>query len=170
MRARAEAMTPSLEQLLDTDEKPKGIYLHPGQVVVAADASLVTTILGSCVAVCLWDEQSSIAGINHYLLPTNPLRGQQDARYGNTATEQLIDKMVARGAITARLTAKLVGGASIMTAFSARQKSIGDQNVEVARELLARFGIPVVAEQVGGVRGRKLLFHTGNGCAFSKEI
>lgn len=170
MSLPAETMTQSIEQLLTSEEKPKGIYLHPGQLVVTGETALVTTILGSCVAVCLWDAQSWIAGINHYLLPSNPLRGQQDARYGNTAIEQLVAQMTAKGAVTSRLTAKLVGGASIMTAFSARQKSIGEQNVEVARELLAKFGIPVIAEQIGGNRGRKLLFHTGNGCAYSKDI
>jgi chemotaxis protein CheD len=163
-------MSQSMDELLSPGVKPKGIYLYPGQLVVTTEASLVTTILGSCVAICLWDAQTWIGGINHYLLPANPLRGQMDARYGNTATEQLIAKMVAQGAVASRLTAKLVGGAAIMTAFSGRQKSIGEQNVEVARELLTKFGIPVVAEQVGGQRGRKLLFHTGNGCAYSKEI
>jgi chemotaxis protein CheD len=111
-----------------------------------------------------------LAGINHYLLPTNPLRGQMDARYGNTAIEQLIDQMVERGAAISRLSAKVVGGASVMAAFSGRTQSIGDLNVEVAHESLKKFAIPVVAEQVGGQRGRKLLFHTGNGCAYSKEI
>ena len=146
------------------------VYVHPGHLYVGRGDDRVTTILGSCIAICLWDAQSWIAGINHYLLPRNPLRGQADARYGDTATERLIADMVSRGAVISRLTAKLVGGAAVMTAFSARQKSIGEQNVEVARELLTKLGIPIVAEQAGGQRGRKLLFHTGNGCAYSKEI
>jgi chemotaxis protein CheD len=169
MRAAVESMA-QLDHMLGAGEKPAGIYLYPGQLVVPDGAALVTTILGSCIAVCLWDEQASVAGINHYLLPTNPLRGQLDLRYGNTATEQLIAQMISLGAATSRMTAKLVGGASVMSAFSARQKSIGEQNVEVAREQMAKHAIRIVAEQVGGQRGRKLLFHTGNGCAYSKEI
>jgi chemotaxis protein CheD len=164
------AVAETMDELLAAGEKPNGVYLYPGQLIVTKETSLVTTILGSCIAVCLWDVQSWIAGINHYLLPSNPLRGQFDARYGNTATEQLIEQMLSHGAAVSRLTAKLVGGAAVMTAFSARQKSIGEQNAEVAREVLTKFGIPIVAEQVGGQRGRKLLFHTGNGCAYSKEI
>jgi len=164
------ALAETMEELIAAGDKPQGVYLYPGQLIVTPEASLVTTILGSCIAICLWDAQSWIAGINHYLLPINPLRGTSDARYGNTATEQLVAQMVSRGAVASRLTAKIVGGAAVMTAFSARQKSIGEQNTEVARDVLAKFGIPIVAEQVGGQRGRKLLFHTGNGCAYSKEI
>jgi chemotaxis protein CheD len=164
------ALAESMDEIIGGGEKPKSVYLYPGALIATGDSTLVTTILGSCIAVCLWDPKARIAGINHYLLPANPLPGQSDARYGNTATEQLIDRMIALGASTSHLAAKLVGGASLMTAFSARRQSIGDQNVEIARELLKKFAIPVAAEQVGGVRGRKLLFHTGNGCAYSKEI
>jgi chemotaxis protein CheD len=164
-----ETLDKTMEQIINAADKPRSVYLYPGQLIVTGDVSLVTTILGSCVAVCLRDPKTMIAGINHYLLPANPLRGQSDLRYGNTAIEQLIDQMVSHGAATSRLAAKVVGGASVMTAFSAR-RSIGEQNVEVARELLKKFAIPVVAEQAGGQRGRKLLFHTGNGCAYSKEI
>jgi chemotaxis protein CheD len=160
----------TLDQIITAADKPQSVYLYPGQLVVAGDVRLVTTILGSCVAVCLWDPKTMLAGINHYLLPTNPLRGQMDARYGNTAIEQLIDQMVERGAAISRLSAKVVGGAAVMASFSGRRQSIGDLNVEVAHESLKKFAIPVVAEQVGGQRGRKLLFHTGNGCAYSKEI
>jgi chemotaxis protein CheD len=170
MTTLPETLDKAMDSIVVTGEKPPSVYLYPGQLVVTGDISLVTTILGSCVAVCLWDPKTMIAGINHYLLPKNPLRGQSDARYGNTAIETLIDQMVARGAATSRLAAKVVGGASVMTAFSGRRQSIGDMNIEVAHEALQKFSIPIVAEQVGGQRGRKLLFHTGNGCAYSKEI
>jgi chemotaxis protein CheD len=169
MTSFPETPDKTMDQIINAADKPQSVYLYPGQLVVTGDVRLVTTILGSCVAICLWDPKTMIAGINHYLLPTNPLRGQSDLRYGNTAIEQLIDVMVERGASTSRLAAKVVGGAAVMTAFTARH-SIGELNVEVAREFLKKFAIPVVAEQVGGQRGRKLLFHTGNGCAYSKEI
>lgn len=148
----------------------KAVYLYPGQMLVTGEPTLVKTILGSCIAICMWDAKSGVAGINHYLLPENPLRGQRDARYGNTAIEQLIDRMIAAGASLPRITAKLVGGASIITPFNSTRRSIGEQNIDLARELLKRFAIPVVAEQVGGQRGRKLLFDTGDGSTYSREI
>jgi chemotaxis protein CheD len=146
------------------------IYLYPGQVFTTAEPVLVSTILGSCISVCLWDEGASIAGINHYLLPIDPVRGHTDFRYGNTAIERLIDEVVTAGAVKKRLVAKLVGGASILGSASDGRVSIGDQNVAVARESLQKHGIATVAEQTGGQRGRKLVFHTGNGCAYSKDI
>jgi chemotaxis protein CheD len=147
------------------------IYLYPGQIFVSDEPALVSTILGSCVAVCLWDEVAGLAGINHYLLPSAPTRSvQSDLRYGRTATERLIETMTARGGAVDRMVAKVVGGASVLGAFTGARKSIGDTNIAVAREVLERHRITVVAEQTGGQRGRKLLFHTGNGCAYSKEI
>jgi chemotaxis protein CheD len=152
------------------DEALRTVYLYPGQLFTASEPLLVSTILGSCVAVCLWDADASLAGINHYLLPSDPVRGHSDLRYGNIAIERLINEMVSAGATKYRLTAKLVGGASILGKASGTRQSIGDQNVAVARQILEKHGIPINAEQTGGQRGRKLVFHTGNGCAYSKEI
>jgi len=151
-------------------EKLRTVYLHPGQVFTASQPLQVSTILGSCVAVCLWDDSTSVAGINHYLLPSDPVRGHTDLRYGNVSIERLIEEMLGAGASKARIVAKLAGGASMLGAGSSSRLSIGDQNVAVARELLQKHGFPIVAEHTGGQRGRKLIFHTGNGCAYSKEI
>jgi len=165
------ALNPMPDPAAIASEKLRTVYLYPGQVYTASQPILVSTILGSCIAICLWDDNARIAGINHYLLPSDPLRGKGgDLRYGNVAIERLIGEMVSAGAATVRMVAKVVGGASILGSSPSSRQSIGDQNAEVARQILQKHGIPITAEQVGGVRGRKLLFHTGNGCAFSKEI
>ncbi|HXH94212.1 MAG TPA: chemotaxis protein CheD [Thermoanaerobaculia bacterium] len=155
---------------IDEGDTMKRVYLYPGQIVTSGQPLMVSTILGSCVSICLWDPAANIGGINHYLLPNNPLTGQSDLRYGNTATERLIEALLGLGVKKQRIVAKIVGGASILTNFSDTRKSIGDQNVDIARTLLAKHGIDISGEQTGGTRGRKLLFHTGNGCVFSKEI
>jgi chemotaxis protein CheD len=155
---------------IDSSEKLRTVYLYPGQVVTASQPLLVSTILGSCIAVCLWDDTARIAGINHYLLPTDPLRGQSDLRYGNVAIDRMIGEIVSAGAATQRIVAKIVGGASILGSSPTSRQSIGDQNAAVARQILQKHGIVISAEQTGGPRGRKLLFHTGTGCAFTKEI
>jgi chemotaxis protein CheD len=151
------------------------VYLYPGQIVTSGQPLMVSTILGSCVSISMWDPVAGVGGINHYLLPFNPLSerstsGQTDLRYGNTAIERLIEELTGLGVKKQRIVAKIVGGASILTGFSGSRQSIGDQNVAVARQLLAKHGIEISAEQTGGTRGRKLLFHTGNGSVFSKEI
>jgi chemotaxis protein CheD len=145
------------------------VHLHPGQIYIASEPATVTTILGSCVAVCLWDPYARIAGINHFLLPSIPISPANDARYGNTAMQRLIDDIVARGASKPRLMAKIFGGANVMLAFVPK-KPIGTLNVEVAREVLGRNGIEIVAEQTGGRRGRKLHFDTATGAVRIKEL
>src|SRR5215467_8180889 len=80
------------------------VYLFPGQLFASAEPSMVTTILGSCVAVCLWDRETFVGGINHYLLATNPMRGRADARYGNTAMARLLEDVLERGASIRTLT------------------------------------------------------------------
>jgi chemotaxis protein CheD len=146
------------------------IYLHPGQLYAASEPKVISTILGSCVSVCLWDAEAEVAGINHFLLPLNPVRSANDPRYGNVAMEQLLNAMVRHGAAPDRMIAKLFGGASVVTAFSGSRQAIGDQNVEAARKALSDAGIRITGEQVGGRRGRKLLFHTCDGSAYLKEI
>ena len=125
----------------------------------------VTTILGSCVAVCLWDPAARVGGMNHYLLPYG-----KGPRYCNDAMEQLVEQMTGRGAFVARMVAKVFGGACVIPGFTGARKAIGTQNAEAAMKFLAAHEIPVRAEQTGGSRGRKLLFHTGSGQAYVKEI
>jgi chemotaxis protein CheD len=151
-------------------EPVRRLYLYPGQVFVTAEATVVTTILGSCIAVCLWDAKARVAGLNHFLLPNNPRRGHENARYGNTSIEELVQQMIAKGGSVSRLTARVIGGASMMRPLGDGRLSIGEQNSSVAHRTLSGLGIAVSAEQTGGLHGRKLLFHTGNGCAYSKEI
>ncbi|MEA2238356.1 MAG: chemotaxis protein CheD [Thermoanaerobaculia bacterium] len=151
-------------------EAMRRVYLYPGQIVTSGQPLMVSTILGSCVSISMWDPSTLIGGINHYLLPNNPVPGQSDLRYGNTAIERLIEQLAGLGVKKQRIVAKVIGGASVLTSFSGSRQSIGDQNVAVARQLLAKHGIEISAEQTGGTRGRKLLFHTGNGSVFSKEI
>ena len=146
------------------------VYLHPGQTYVTTDAAVVTTILGSCVAVCLWEPVARVAAINHFLLARNPMRGTEDARYGDTAMELLLTSALQRGAWAGRLVAKIFGGASVVPGFSSAARSIGAQNHDVALRTLEQYGVEVVADQTGGQRGRKLIFDTADGAAWVKEI
>lgn len=145
-------------------------YLHPGQLFVSADGYAVTTILGSCVAVCLWDPLSRIGGINHFLLPTFGGVGIASPRFGNIAIKELLDRLAELGSQKHNLLAKLFGGACVLEAFRHRQHHLGMKNIEVARELLQSESIPLVGHDVGGQRGRKLIFHTDDGAAWVKVL
>jgi chemotaxis protein CheD len=150
---------------MPAEEMPISVYLHPGQVYAASHAALVSTVLGSCVAVCLWDPVARVGGMNHFLLPMG-----KGPRYCSDAMTQLFEEMSSRGAFVARVVAKVFGGASVIEGFTGSRKAIGAQNVEAALKVLASHSTPVRAEQTGGRRGRKLLFNTGTGQAYVKDI
>jgi chemotaxis protein CheD len=140
----------------------KAVYLHPGQLFATAEPHAVTTILGSCVAVCLWDAQLGVGGMNHFLLPHFAGSRSTSARFGSVALELLLQKLVGLGARQAALRAKVFGGACVLEALRGSHP-LGDANVDVARRFLRRVEVPIVAEDVGGDQGRKLVFQTDDG-------
>jgi chemotaxis protein CheD len=146
------------------------VYLHPGHVFVSAAPTAVSTILGSCVAVCLYDPGRGIGGVNHYLLPHWAGAGCSSARFGNVAIRELVEGVLALGGVRERLEAKVFGGACVLEAFSQREVHLGDQNVGRAFDCLAQEGVTIASQATGGRRGRKLVFHTGDGSAWIKEI
>jgi chemotaxis protein CheD len=145
-------------------------YLHPGEVFVSPDSHAVTTILGSCVAVCIWDPITRIGGINHFLLPTFTGQGIASPRFGNIAVQELLTQLSQLGSQRRNLLGKLFGGACVLEAFRQRKHHLGLKNIEVARHLLESESIPLVGHDVGGQRGRKLIFHTDDGAAWVKSL
>ena len=152
------------------DGTRKQIYLRPGQLDATRENAVFTTILGSCVAVCLYDPVTQIGGVNHFLLPVAGNNDQKSPRFGNIAVPDLLGKVVKLGAERRRLQAKLFGGANVIEAFRNRENHLGTQNVRIARELLAAENIPIISEDVGGQKGRKLVFLTDDGVAWVKEL
>ncbi len=147
-----------------TDRLRRAAYLQPGQLIAAPEPLEISTVLGSCVAVCLWDRRRGQGGANHFLLPHHG-SGQASPRYGDVAVEQLVAALLALGSRRDDLVAKLFGGANVITAFRGEREQLGARNVAVARHELDRARVPLVAEDVGGKRGRKLIFHTDDGLA-----
>ena len=156
-----DAATPDDKQL---------VYVHVGQLYATAQPQLVSTILGSCVAVCLWDPIKGVGGLNHYLLPQRVENGISSPRFGNVAIERLIGAVTQLGGDPARLKAKIFGGASVIDAFSNERGSLGQSNIALARQLLEVSRIPVVAEDVGGTQGRKVMFRPADGSAWVRRI
>jgi len=146
------------------------VYLQPGQLYASAQPSAITTVLGSCVAICLWDPVAAVGGMNHYLLPFFAGTGKGTPRFGNVAVAQLLDRLQAAGALRGRLRAKVFGGACVLEAFQARAGHLGEKNASVAFKLLEELAIPVVSRDVGGRSGRKLIFHTDTGHAWVAKL
>jgi chemotaxis protein CheD len=122
----------------------------------------VTTILGSCVAVCLWDMTKRIGGINHFMLPLHSGSGAAAPRFGNVAMKELLDGLRAAGARLPFLQARVFGGACMFAQMQSTTH-LGQKNVSVALEFLAKNGVEVVQVDTGGNRGRKLIYRTDEG-------
>jgi chemotaxis protein CheD len=148
-------------------------FLHAGQIYVSAQAESIVLILGSCVAVCIWDPVNGIGGATHYLLPAWDGKGVPSPRYGNVAISALLQKLADAGANSAQLRAKVFGGGclfDVMREASPKKDHLGSRNVEIALELLAKERIPVVAKEVGGDRGQRIVFETNTGHASVKVL
>ncbi|MBI5496345.1 MAG: chemotaxis protein CheD [Deltaproteobacteria bacterium] len=138
--------------------------------MVSREPCSITTILGSCAAVCLFDPRTRTGGMNHFLLPRGGARQFEPARYGDVAVELLLRQVLAAGANAGALQAKLFGGAHVLSTEPAKAEDLGTQNTDAARAELARLKVPVVAHDVGGRRGRKLVFSTDDGRAWVKLL
>ncbi len=126
--------------------------LLPGDIYCDRTPQCLGTVLGSCVAVCLWDSRLRFGGMNHYLLPNRPSNAEISPRFGDVAIPQLIEGMLALGSTLSHLQAKLFGGGYVLRAgdpaFSA-----GRRNVEIAVAELRRWKIPIVASRLSGTQG-----------------
>ena len=151
------------------DTRPR-VYLHAGQVFVSREPCEVSTVLGSCVGVLLVDSVLRFGGACHYLLPFEGAGAVATPRFGSVAIATLVARMLALGSQKRDLRAKLFGGASMLHGDRPDGPSLGAKNVEVARERLEEEGIPIVAEDVGGYTGRKLVFLTDQGHVWVRTL
>lgn len=142
--------------------------MSPGDVICATKPTLITTVLGSCVAVTLWDSVQRQGGVNHFVLPHNTPE-RDGTRYGEMAMAQLLNDMVALGARINHLQAKVFGGAGVLL-LGGEHGSVGAANVALALSELSRLRIRVAASRTGGERGRLLIFNTATGEAFVRPI
>jgi chemotaxis protein CheD len=145
------------------------IHVLPGQLDVSLQPRRFTTVLGSCIAVCLWCPRLRAGGMNHFVLP-NRAGEEFGAKFGNVAMPKLISRMGELGCRTSDLQAKVFGGASMLARAGEVGETIGDKNAKVALEMLRIAGVPVIARDLGGRRGRKVEFHSGDGSAWVKLL
>lgn len=142
------------------------VSLAPGQYHASAAPVVIHTLLGSCVAACLYDPATQIVGMNHFLLPTDermPAAREcmtEAGRYGIHAMELVINGMLRLGARRQDIRAKAFGGAEVLprTGRSGVVPHVSERNRRFLREFLRTEGIPLVAAGLGGTRGRVIYF------------
>lgn len=138
------------------------VHVVQGEYMVVSEPGVVlTTILGSCVATCMWDPVAAVGGINHFLLPGDESSGSDSMKYGVNAMELLVNGLLQHGALRSRLQAKLFGGARVIQNLS----DIGEKNGEFALKFLRMENIACVGQSLGGDRARRIRFWPQTGRA-----
>ncbi len=144
-------------------------FLFASSLIVTNKPTLVKTVLGSCVSVCIFDEENGIGGINHFMLPYWQGNELASPKFGNVAMKKLLEKALRLGADMKNIKAKIFGGGEVLN-YENCQFKIGPKNIEVAKIFLREFKIPIVSNDTGGKYGRKITFNTANGEVLCKKI
>jgi len=153
-----------------SDDKHARHYLIPGKIFAAAQPFSISTIVGSGVVLCLWDSVSRIGGANHFMLPEGPNDNQNATRYGSIANSALLERLLDLGAELKTLEAKIFGGSLPNVTFETGDGHLGDRNVQTAMHFLDQKGIRLVQKDVGGTRGRKVIFQTDDGRSWAEPL
>ena len=152
------------------------VNLHPGELFVAHEPTLITTLLGSCVSVCLFCPKQKTGAMCHGVMPVRPDLGEEDSfRFVETSVRYMVDILTNGNKFcpNAGLVAKIFGGADVLnvrSGLATETMSIGAMNIKAARETLARYNVSVAVEEVGGVRGCKLFFYSHTGEVLLRRI
>jgi chemotaxis protein CheD len=143
------------------------VKLLPGEYFVHHEDMLLLTTLGSCIAVCLWDRNARVGGMNHFMLPDS---SAESGRYGPYAMEMLINALMKQGAQRMTLEAKVFGGAHVLNSSGADNMKVGQRNTQFALNYLATERIPVVVKDVEGECPRTVCFLPNSGKAMLKRL
>ncbi len=136
--------------------------VFPGQFVITNTPTLISTVLGSCVSVCLWDKVTKVGAMNHYLLPGTEEDELGNSNRGITSIPLLVKSMTNRKIQLKNVEAKVFGGCNSLYIDNDLFK-VGERNTEIAMQILDELNIRVVAQHVGGCYGRKIVFNTDTG-------
>lgn len=145
-------------------------FINPGQLIFSKRPIVASTVLGSCVSVCIHDSVNRWGGMCHYLLPEAPRDEQRSTKYGTTALYTLINKFIREnGSRREMLCASIVGGAYIV--YDEREFFfVGDKNLDLAFSVLKQEKIRLYMTNTGGEYGRKLYFSTASNALFIKDF
>ncbi len=185
---RVTSMNHPLQQMLPpphiaamigvTDLLPKFAFinLRPGELIITDQPTIVTTLLGSCISICLYHPRKKIGGMCHCLLPARMDHQSDKSPYSfvNDTISHMLEVMEQDYRIPCReIKVKLFGGANVLQTkptFAGSGKSVGLQNIEAARAVIERYGLEITSQKVGGDNGYKLFFNTQTGEVFLRAV
>lgn len=156
----------------DRDLNQMAVKLLPAEYYVTTNSTVLSTVLGSCVAACLHDAEGGVAGMNHFMLPDDSDRSARDGReamrYGTYAMDVLVAEMVRAGARRERLQAKVFGGGAVLANMTTL--NIGDRNADFVLRYLREQRIPVAAQDLRGPHARRVCFVPATGKASVRKL
>ena len=149
----------------------KNVRLYIGDVYADREAAIIETVLGSCVAVCLFDPIYQVGGMNHIFLPEKlDIKYFDDnTRYGINAMEILINKIMNMGGKRKNIVAKVFGGSSLFPSIF-EEDGVGAKNVKFVLKFLEQERIKIITKDVKGYDTRKIYFHTDTGDVFLRRF
>ncbi len=142
------------------------VKVLPGEYYVTRDDMMVMTVLGSCIAACIWDPLARVGGMNHFMLPEGG--GDTSGRYGSYAMELLINEMIKLGARREAMQAKVFGGGQVMHSFTTM--NVGERNTEFVLDYLHTERIAIVSKDVLDIHPRKVCYFPATGKAMVKRL
>jgi len=152
------------------DDNLTRVTIHIGGLRASHEPLVLDTVLGSCIAACLYDPVGGIGGMNHFMLPEGVDPGNPtSARYGVNAMELLISEVMKLGGQRRRFQAKIFGGGHVLKIRESLD-GVPQRNIDFVRRFLETEQIPVIKEDVGGYHPRRVLFHTNTGKVFLKYL
>jgi chemotaxis protein CheD len=154
------------------------VIIDPGEYYVSRNPEVISTLLGSCVAACIFDPLNRVFGMNHFLLAyhqrsqSQPIIQSDEGRYGIFAMELLINDLMKMGANRSLLQAKCFGGGNVLQLREDKdnRKTVGDVNVEFIKAFLDNEKIPIVSACLGGSFGRNVHFVGADFSVFVRKI
>lgn len=154
--------------------KREVVEIFVGEYYVSDKGEMISTLLGSCISVCLIDETNGVCGMNHFLLPNITTSSRtfdepNQARFGESSMELLIEEMIKSGSRRSNLKAKVFGGGKVLKT-SQSIITVNEDNINFIHEFLKRRSIPIVAKDIGGTTGRRIYFDTKDGSVYVGKV
>jgi chemotaxis protein CheD len=143
------------------------VKVLPGEYFVTDQDILIMTVLGSCIAACIWDTKAGVGGMNHFMLPEGD-SSDTSGRYGSYAMELLINEMIKLGARKESMQAKVFGGGQVMAGFTTM--NVGERNTQFVLDYLHTERITLVSKDVLDIYPRKVVFFPTTGKAMVKKL
>jgi len=162
-----------IKRYWDHHNKSYVAKILPGEYYITRQDEMLITVVGSCVSACIRDKVMGIGGMNHFMLPAHSASSQWEetrvsaaTRYGSFAMEHLINEILKYGGKRQNLEVKIFGGGRMM----ANMANIGQQNINFVKNYVRTESLNLVAEDLGDVFPRKILFHPLSGRVRVKKL